>query len=130
MALGHVFWENCLTGLKRSKANNFCPLLLQHHPLFFFQDSDPSLSIEPRGHGIYPWSPDAHRDVPKVPRAVCFFLVNCYCSPCSPQLKMASAWRLEKGYFPIIPKLHALCLASGALPLEGLFCLLSLLCFV
>jgi hypothetical protein len=35
MALGHVFWENCLTGLKRSKANNFCPLLLQHHPLFF-----------------------------------------------------------------------------------------------
>ena len=39
----------------------------------FFQDSDPSLSIEPRGHGIYPWSPDAHRDVPKVPRAVCFF---------------------------------------------------------
>ena len=59
-----------------------------------------------------------------------FFLVNCYCSPCSPQLKMASAWRLEKGYFPIIPKLHALCLASGALPLEGLFCLLSLLCFV
>lgn len=41
--------------------------------IVFFQDSDPSLSIEPRGHGVYPWSPDAHRDVPKVPRAVCFF---------------------------------------------------------
>lgn len=67
--------------------------------IVFFQDSDPSLSIEPRGHGIYPWSPDAHRDVPKVPRAVCFFGQLLLLSMQSP---VKDGFRLEawEGLFP------------------------------
>ena len=129
MALGHVFWENCLTGLKRSKANNFCPLLLQHHPLFFSRTATQAYLLNREGM-VYTRGHLMLTEMFQRFLVLFVFLVNCYCSPCSPQLKMASAWRLEKGYFPIIPKLHALCLASGALPLEGLFCLLSLLCFV
>ena len=129
MALGH-FLGKLFDWIEKIKGKKLLSVVTPVSSIVFFQDSDPSLSTEPRGHGIYPWSHEAHRDVPKVPGAAFFLCVNCCCSPCSLQSKMASAWRLEKGYFTIIPKLHALCLVSGALPLEGLLCLLSLLCFV